>query len=458
LLSKENAITFIAVIPITIYFFTKTKYKKYIYSIIPLIISSSIFLLIRKSILGDGPVQVNELMNNPFIEANFAEKYATIVYTLGIYIKLLIFPHPLTFDYYPYHIEIMQWNNIWVLLSLLLYIIIMIISIKGLKNKSLYSYSIIFYLITLSIVSNIIFPVGTFMNERFLFIPSIGFCLIIGKTIVDLYKKYSSRRYVNYIITMFLIFILSISWIKTFSRNKVWENDFSLFSTDVKTSKNSAKSNTSYGGNLLEKAMEEKDELKREKMHKTAISHLKKALTIHPAYVDALILAGNAYGNYKQMNDSALYYYKLALKKAPKKNLIFKNIHVILNRTDNIDYKIKQYKEIYKINPNRYDVCYNLGRLYGRYKGNIPESIKYLERAIYFKNDDFNINKDLGVAYGIAGNYEKSKYYFLQAIKINPNDIDCYKNLYITYSNLKQYDEAKKIFDSIKKLEAKNNL
>ena len=57
-------------------------------------------------------------MNNPFlkIEGNQwvpfsgAEKMATIFYTLGYYIKLLLVPHPLTHDYYPRHIDIMNWG------------------------------------------------------------------------------------------------------------------------------------------------------------------------------------------------------------------------------------------------------------------------------------------------------------------------------------------------------------
>ena len=38
-------------------------------------------------------------------------------------------------------------------------------------------FGILFYLITLSVVSNLVFPIGTNMAERFLFMPSIGFCL-----------------------------------------------------------------------------------------------------------------------------------------------------------------------------------------------------------------------------------------------------------------------------------------
>jgi hypothetical protein len=103
LLSKENAITFLAVIPITLYLFSEKKLKTILITLIPLIIASGIFLLIRGSILGfSQPKAITyDIMNDPFIYASFLQKYATIFFTLGMYIKLLIFPYSLTYDYYP---------------------------------------------------------------------------------------------------------------------------------------------------------------------------------------------------------------------------------------------------------------------------------------------------------------------------------------------------------------------
>ena len=113
LLSKENAITFLAVIPITVYYFTKHSLKKNWKAFGFLFTVAGIFLLVRGSILGFGGHEevAQEIMNNPFLHASGAEKMATIFFTLWIYIKLLIFPHPLTYDYYPHQIEIINWAN-----------------------------------------------------------------------------------------------------------------------------------------------------------------------------------------------------------------------------------------------------------------------------------------------------------------------------------------------------------
>ena len=114
LLSKENAITFLAIIPITVYYFTNHNLKSNFKSLLPLLLVSGVFLLIRGSVLGMGTGEkqiAQEIMNNPFFGASVGEKFATIFFTLWMYIKLLFFPHPLTYDYYPWQIEIINWSN-----------------------------------------------------------------------------------------------------------------------------------------------------------------------------------------------------------------------------------------------------------------------------------------------------------------------------------------------------------
>src|SRR5678816_2407002 len=104
-------------------------------------------------------------MNNPFYGMSFGEKMATVFYTLLLYLKLLVYPHPLTHDYYPYHIHMMHWTDWAPILSLLLHSVFIVVMVKGWKKKTTWSYSIAFYLVTLSIVSNLVISVGTFMNE-----------------------------------------------------------------------------------------------------------------------------------------------------------------------------------------------------------------------------------------------------------------------------------------------------
>ena len=189
LLAKENAITFLGVAPLALYYFTKDSLPNIGKLVLPLFIAAIAFLVIRGDILGwDLGEPSKELMNNPFVKVengqwvhlDFAEKIPTITYTLGKYAQLLVAPYQLTHDYYPKHIDLLSWTNVKVILSLLLYLGLIVMGIRGLKEKTISSFAIWFYLLTLSIVSNIVFPVGTNMSERFLFMPSGRLCIISG--------------------------------------------------------------------------------------------------------------------------------------------------------------------------------------------------------------------------------------------------------------------------------------
>ena len=191
LLAKENAITFLAIVPLTYFVFTNANISKIIFSKQFLfVIAAAVFLTIRFSILGfEIGEPVRELMNNPFlklegnqyVDFTFSEKNGKpFFYTLLEYLRLLIVPHPLTHDYYPRQIEMMNFGDWQVILSVLIYFGMGIYGLIRTLKKDPVGYGILFFLITLSIVSNIVFSVGTNMGERFIFMPSLGFCLIIG--------------------------------------------------------------------------------------------------------------------------------------------------------------------------------------------------------------------------------------------------------------------------------------
>ena len=449
LMSKENSITFVLIIPLTIYFFTDNKFKKIVFSVLPLAVASVSFLIIRHSVIGNSLSKApTELMNNPFLHATFTQKYATIFYTLGLYIKLLIFPHPLTFDYYPKQIPIINLIDLRAIIPLVFYSVMFVYSLLKMKRKNIIAYSILYF----SIVSNIVFPVGTFMNERFMFMSSIGFCLIMAYFLFYIIPQYiKNKKLIAIFSPLVLVVILSLYSFKTIDRNKAWKNDFVLFTTDVKTSTNSAKSNCSAGGKLIEKAQKTTDKKVRGDYLKLAIKYLQKSIEIYPNYNDALLLLGNAYFEYNKDYDKIIYYYKRILNRNPNYENVYNNISLIFSRLDSVDYKIRVYNELYKINQNRYDVNYNLGLLYGRYKNDYTKAIKHFQRAVKIKPVKVEAYKDLGVVYGMMHEFEKSAQVLQKAAELDKNDPQVLINLGITYRALGDKNKANKYFEQAKK-------
>ncbi len=459
LFSKEVAITFLAIIPLSIYFFReKLGAKNVIISIIPIVVASAFYFYVRGQVIGGLSFETGtELMNNSFLGMSVSEKFATVFYTLLMYLKLLIIPHPLTYDYYPYHISIMTWSNIWSLISLVVYIFLGVYALLGLKKKRIVSFGIFFFLIALSPMSNILFPIGVFMNERFVFIASIGIIIILAYFI----SNKLPTRIKNPIVIQYVLFaVLVIYSVKTIHRNQVWKNDFTLFTNDVKISVNSAKSNTAAGGILIEEATKPGNQNVKKEYLEKAITYLQKAIDIHPTYNDALLLMGNAQWEYYESLDSTFKYYDRILERVPLYDIVYRNIfetriNEVFEEENRAEENLRILHKLKKYNPNHFSINYLLGRIYGRYANDLEKSKEYLEKAAKIDPKNITVFKDLGVVYGITKDYKKSAAALLKATELDPDDPVLKINLIMTYANLNDLQNALVIMDEVYEMEIK---
>ena len=447
-LSKENTVTFLAVIPLAVYFFTDYKLKDNLISIIPLFAATIIFLIIRQAILGSFSAPIaNELMNNPFLDATEGEKFATIFYTLGLYIKLMFFPHPLTYDYYPKQIPIIGWDDIRAWGSLAIYLALGIYALIGMKKKSLISYSIIFFIATLSVVSNLVFPVGTFMNERFIYISSLGFCLILAYLMVEkMPKLIKNETAFAKVITGALVVILLLYAGKTISRNPAWHDDYTLFTTDAYTSTESAKGNAAVAALYRERAEKELDPAQKDEYWKLAIQHFSKAAEVHPNYFDVhLDLAVCHFKRNKNMVEADKHMVAaFKINSSNHKAMQFPN--AIYNELGDSRKKLEFFLKLYQLKPQHYKTLYTIGSIYGKDLQNLPKAIEFLEKAAAANPKGVEALKDLGVAYGFKKDYQKSIEMSKKAIQLDPRDAQTYVNIGINYRNLGNEEKAKEYF------------
>lgn len=450
-MSKENAIAFIVIIPLALWFFTGIDRKKRIYSAVSLFIGALGFFVIRYQVLhGFHQNVAGELMNNPFVKASNPEKYATILYTWLIYAKLLIFPHPLTFDYYPKHIPLVGFSNPWVILSCVLVLALVYGAFVGLKRKTVIGFAIIAFVATFSMVSNLLFTVGTFMNERFVFMPSLFWIVALSYYAMHLLKK--KNKGLTLIVLLLGVYVVSFFPAKTIARNKAWENDLTLFTTDVKVSKNSAKSTCSAGGKLWELGKTLSDEKEKNKLFIQAESHLRKSIEIHPDYVDAWLLLGNViFDARKDIEQSVLCFIEV-IKRQPGNVNAWQNVDIVLQQSTDRDLQLKYYGTLYANDKNRYLINYRLGVLYGRYFSNLQKGIEYLGQAHKLNPKKVDALKDLGTAYGIIGRERDAYEICKKALELEKGDAQIYINMGIAASKLGYADEAKKLFEQAEKL------
>lgn len=430
-MAKENAITFLAIAPLAFYFFSNASLSQIAKQNAPLFIGAAAFIAVRSWAIGSqfGATPM-ELMNNPFVKlgadglyhaVSFGEKMGTITYTLGKYLGLLFYPAVLTHDYYPRHIDLMDFSNSAVLLSAGVYIALIAAAVYGTTRRSAWAFGIWFYLLSLSIVSNVVFPVGTNMAERFLYMPSVGFAFTVAYLLYQLLKN-------NQLVFVGIISVSAMLFgYRTLVRNPAWYDNWTLFMTDGETSLRSAKLQNACGGELQRIAtLTDRERLqwlgeaenvpelaairalpdsnvRQKQLLQEAVKHLDNALGVHPTYGNAWLLKGNAY-----------YYMK------------------------NYPEAIKCYKECLRLQAEEGSAKRNLGcalRDYGRVRGEQQHDAAAAEtlfaEAVTYLPTDGECYRLLGVSRGIQGKNDAALSAFQEWAKNSPNDANAYANLAI---------------------------
>lgn len=376
-LAKENAVTLIVAAPLALWFFRPVSPGVALRRTWPLALVLAVFLALRGWALGwqFGGQMMHDPLNNPFLKSNgqqwvpfsAQEQAATVLYILLKYLGLLVWPYPLTHDYYPFQIGAQTFSKAGPWAGLLGYGLLLAWAIRAAARKSPAAFGVLFYLITLSVTVNIFFPVGVFMAERFLFLPSLGFCLALAASAAGLAVQRQNWMTAGWVALVALFGLL------TLRRNPDWASNDRLLRTDITASPNSAKLRNDLGTLLLDEALQTPDPARRRALLEEAETHLKRAIELHPTYYDACLAYG-ACAFYVQKFDASIDAYRRA------------------NRLDPQDAK------------NRIGLAYALrygGDFYARERKDPETAIRYLSEA-------WQLQPDTAIALHLSANYQQT--------------------------------------------------
>ena len=394
LMSKENGITFLAIFPLTFYVAKKGTVLQSIKSVLPYLFVAGLYLLIRYSVVGLSFSKSHELMNAPFLLASGVQAFATKAYILSKYLFLLFIPYPLSYDYSFNQIPYLDAGDLRSWLSILLYMGLLIYSIFNLRKRSIISYALLFYLITISIVSNFIFEVGATMGERFLFQPSYAFALMAGIFLHNMYMKMNEKIRKFIFLPLLSIIVISASTY-SMTRNRVWKNDYTLFMNDIHSSPKSAKVYV-YAGVVLVKSVDnETDSLKKQKVLRNAINIFEKGLKIYPDFTDAYLNMGVAYSNLNE-KEKALECWEKANEISPGHFIAVANLQYLS------DWYLK--KAIASFNEKDFD-----------------GAIKYTEISVRCNKKNALSWYNLGGYWMMKGDKIKAKEFWKKTLEVDPN-------------------------------------
>lgn len=463
LASKESTVTFLGVIPLTMIFFQKVKLSKGIAAMLPMIVATGAYLALRISVLGDdgGSLEVaKELMNKPYLNATDGERLASILFTMGLYLKLLVWPHPLTHDYYPFHpfatyqelvggvSGYVSWSEPLSFISLLLYFTLFIFGIVTLFKRlsggkpNYLGYGVLFYLGTFILFSNLFFDIGAFMNERFLFIPSLGFTISVAWFLV---VKIGDKKGMNAGIIVVAILLLGYTF-KTVDRNGAWRNDYSLATSDFDVSDGSAKIKMTLGSELLDDAKRPENRAKKQIILKDAEKYELQSLQIYPGYFPPLDILGNIYFEMENY-DYSVQYFTRALQMKSYDPRIRNNMEAVATQAvkkKQFEVAIKGYTLLTKVlkGKDRARIYSALGEIYGKELGDLENSMKNLQLARKSNPKDASVYQKLGIVFAMTQQQDSALVNFNRSYELDPENARVLLNLGILYQQMGDMEQG----------------
>ena len=352
------------------------------------------------------------------------------------YIRLLFLPVNLCADYiFPISTSILEPS---VVISITVLVVILITVIKVNKHSKEISFPIFYFFVTLLPVSGII-PFGNIMAERYLYFPSLGFCILLAMIITKVINS-SRLRYIRKFVVLFLIFILFAYSIRTMDRNRDWKDDLTLWSRTVEGPFISPRAFNNLGNAYLKKGL-----------YDEAISQFEKAVQMDPTFEIGYYNLGVAYTT-KDQYEEALANYQKVLQIDPGHAQTHFMVGSIYQRGRHYDLAIEEYEKAIENNLDYVEAHFNLGLLYGK-KGMFIQAAESFNHAIRTKPSYIEPYIYLGLMHKAVKRYDTAIEIFKKALQISPKHSGLHNNLGLVYLEKKMYREAAQEFKRLMAIE-----
>ncbi len=446
-LSKETVITFVAIIPLVFFFYINEDRRRSIYISVAATGAALLFLAIHRMVLtshhvgmqGPDDFTTNALIGAPFLET----RIPTAFFVLGKYLCLLFFPYPLLCNYSYSSIPFAGWGSLGALASVAVYCLLAGVGVWRLirNRKDPWAFAILFYLITLSLFSNLFFLITSQMTERFLFFSSTGFCIAIALGYellsrnfgVSLSMVFSNKATYALLLPVFILFAAM-----TEDRNKDWKDNYTLFSRDVEKSPDDCRLN--YYKAISIPVDVNGDAASRNSAYNEKIGYLWRALAIYPDFAEAHTELGKifeAFGVY----DSALVHNMAVLRNNTDNSIATYHTAVEYYALKKYEDAIIWFKATIKLSPESVLANLNLAKCYA--DAHMPDSaVVYYQRTLLLDERQVLAQRGLAIAFLEQNKYDSAAAHMMKVIAQQPQSVDDINNLGAIYLYWGKYREA----------------
>jgi len=358
LLCKPTAIPFLVLIPLSLWYFKSISLRRFLMILMPILAFP--FLLgkvINKKLIKEESHREFFYQENPLYvgDVSMLDRIPLATYTMAKYVGLHVFPFPLS-SYYGYsELRIMTWKDWQVWISALVLMILILGAFLSYRSKPILAFGLFWFLGLLLIYSNFIRPAPGMFAERFVFVASIGFSIVLGYAgsyLIRLQTTFLKTVKGNRLAATLILMVLAscITW--NTIRAGHWKNELTLLRRDVESAPKSAKMHAMLANVLFRKIPNTGNMQERKREIDEAIMHYSKAVGIYDGYAIAWNNLATMLVGYRNDREGAISAYSKAIERDPAYAMAYFGLGYVYEKENAIDKARKFYQEALRCDPD----------------------------------------------------------------------------------------------------------
>ncbi|XP_047194504.1 protein O-mannosyl-transferase TMTC1 isoform X5 [Hippoglossus stenolepis] len=367
-----------------------------------------LIMSVRLWLMGGSMPLFSEQDNPASFSPHLLTRILTYSYLLSFNAGLLLAPIVLCYDWQVGSIPLVEslsdFRNVAAMLLAIVMVALCLHCVFSLQRQESREVlvGVLFLVFPFIPASNLFFRVGFVVAERVLYMPSMGYCILVAHGMGRLCAVVGRWGTTVLSVSMLLLLLL-FSW-KTIQQNHVWLTRRPFFRSGIQTLPHNAKAHYNYANFLKDSGR-----------HEEAIHHYTTALRLYPRHASAM----NNLGTLTHCSEEAEHFYRKALDTNPQHNRALFNLGNLLKSQGKTKEAEVLLMDSINFGAHFADAYSSLASLYAEQK-RFPEANEVYLKGIENCPDNSDLHNNYGVFLVDTGEGALAEAHYLQAVRLKP--------------------------------------
>ena len=397
-----------------------------------------LYVVMRYAVLGF--LRQDDATAAPFTQWNVL---LTIPSVLLRYARMLFAPYPLAVVYGNKYVESVADPRFWgaaLAVVLLLGASAWLVRRAPTGRRAL-AFTVIFILPVLNLKA--FRPQESLLHDRYLYLPSVGFCLLVAMAIDWLASRSAERR--RQLFAAATAVVALVLFVLTFNQNLTWQSEAAMTENALRVTPNWPFMHNYIGAYAFE-----------QQRYTDAERAYTEALNDDPNYYDSLSNLGDVYRVQGRLGDAEQMYLRAIAAGAPYADTHY-NLGVVYTSEGRLPDAEQALQKALEIEPSKTDARYNLGWVYDN-EGKPQQAEQAYTETLAYKPSYPEPRINLGVLLTKQGRYKEALDQLVAAQRYAPDHPVMLYALGDVYYRLGRYDEAIATFNQLARREPQHRL